>query len=412
MARRSNGEGSVYIDSQGRYTAVISLPPDPVTGKARRKYVRAQSKAKVLRKLRDLQTEVATGKVTTSSSPTVTKWMTTWIDQEIAPRRKPSTTADYRSILRLHITPAIGRRRLDQLTAADVRTVHRQVTASGASTSTAAKVHRVLRAALTVAEREGMTSRNVARLVTAPPTPLRAPRAMTLDETRAFLAAQAGQPDEARWCLALMLGPRQGERLGLQLDHVHLDDPTPWIDLAWELRRVTYAHGCGQRQTDGTWPCARRRAGSCPDRTAPIPDVMESQQVHGGLYLLRPKTLGSNRRAALPAILADAIRTHIKSTKPTRFLFESRPGIPIDPRRDYADWQAALAAQGLPPMKLHSARHTCATLLLEAGADQRTIQEILGQTQALTLARYQHPGLDHQAQALTALAGRVGATTR
>ena len=63
-------------------------------------------------------------------------------------------------------------------------------------------------------------------------------------------------------------------------------------------------------------------------------------------------------------------------------------------------------------MKLHSARHTCATLLLEAGVDQRTIQEILGQTQALTLARYQHPGLDHQAQALTALAGRVGATTR
>ena len=62
--------------------------------------------------------------------------------------------------------------------------------------------------------------------------------------------------------------------------------------------------------------------------------------------------------------------------------------------------QDALAAAGLPHVRLHSARHTTATLLLEAGVPLRTAQEILGQTQALTTARYQHPSLSLQAAAL------------
>ena len=63
--------------------------------------------------------------------------------------------------------------------------------------------------------------------------------------------------------------------------------------------------------------------------------------------------------------------------------------------------------EGLPPMRLHSARHTAATLLLEAGVSLRTAQEILGQTQALTTARYQHPSLELQAASLEGVAGAI-----
>lgn len=58
-------------------------------------------------------------------------------------------------------------------------------------------------------------------------------------------------------------------------------------------------------------------------------------------------------------------------------------------------------------MRLHSARHTAATLLLEAGVSLRTAQEILGQTQALTTARYQHPSLALQAASLEGVAGAI-----
>ena len=87
------------------------------------------------------------------------------------------------------------------------------------------------------------------------------------------------------------------------------------------------------------------------------------QTSHGGLWLLRPKTVGSQRRVALPQVLADSLAEHLEAVRPARFVFESQPGVPIDPRRDHEDWKTALKEEGLPPMRLHSARHTAATLL-------------------------------------------------
>lgn len=404
---RGKGEGSVYLAKSGLWTAAVALPPDPLTGRRRRKVVRAKTKAEVVRRMRAVQLELAAaGDLPTGRAPTLAQWLTRWIDQDVAPTRKPATTADYRSVVRTHIVPAIGSRRLDRLTAADVRAVHARVAAAGASTSTAAKVHRVLRAALAAAEREGAAPRNVARLVKAPPSPVRAPRAMSADEARAFLAARAPKGDRARWAVSLMLGVRQGEALGMTLPRLHLDAPAPFVDLARELRRVAWAHGCGPLRA-GARPCGRRRAADCPDRRADVPAHLEAERVHGGLWLLRPKTVGSLRRVAVPAALADALAEHLAAARPTRFVFESAPGLPVDPRADHRAWRAALAEEGLPAMSLHSARHTCATLLLEAGVPLRTAQEILGQTQALTTARYQHPSLGAQASALDAVAGAM-----
>ena len=403
---RGKGEGTVYKDAEGRWRAAVPLPPDPVTGRRRRKVVRGRTRAEAVRRMRQVQLEVArTGDVPTGRTLTVAGWLERWLERDVAPVRKPSTTGDYRSAVRVHIVPAIGRRRLDRLTPDDVRAVHRAVLGGGASTTTAAKVHRVLRAALGAAEREGLVPRNVARLVRSPPVSSTPPRSMTAEEAGRFLEARRRRGDYARWATSLLLGARQGEVLGITLDGLHLDAGAPWVELAWEVRRVTWAHGCAAaRPQDGAWPCGRRRGADCPSRHAPVPAHLEAEQVHSGLWLLRPKTAGSHRSPGLPAVLAEALAEHIRAHHPTRFLFEASPGIPLDPRRDHAAWHAALAEEGLPPMRLHSARHTTATLLLAAGVPQRVIQEILGQTQAATTIRYQHPGHAETARALDAIA--------
>ena len=404
---RGKGEGSVYLAASGLWTAAVALPPDPLTGGRRRKVVRAKTKAEVVRRMRAVQLELAAaGDLPTGRAPTLAQWLTRWIDQDVAPTRKPATTADYRSVVRTHIVPAIGSRRLDRLTAADVRALHRAVLAKGVSPTTAAKVHRCLSRALTVAEREDLVPRNAARLVTPPPARTAAPAMLTADQARAYLASRRGHQDYPRRMVSFLMGARQGEVLGMSLDHLDLDAAAPWVELAWEVRRVTWAHGCGPRTPDGR-PCARTRGADCPDRRADVPAHLEAERVHGGLWLLRPKTVGSLRRVAVPAALADALAEHLQAARPTRFVFESAPGLPVDPRADHRAWRAALAEEGLPAMSLHSARHTCATLLLEAGVPLRTAQEILGQTQALTTARYQHPSLAAQATALDAVAGAM-----
>lgn len=406
--RRAGGEGSLYRDSQGRWTAAVSLPPDPVTGRRRRKVVRARTRAEAVRRLREVQVELHRAGDVHSSSLRLEEWLATWLARDVVPVLKPSTATDYRASTERHIVPAIGRRRLDRLTPADVRALHQAVLAKGLSTTTAAKVHRCLARALTVAERDGLVSRNVARLVSPPPTRTASPPTLSTAQARDYLASRQKRSDYARRLTSFLIGARQGEVLGMSLDHIGLTSATPWVELAWEVRRVTWSHGCGVRTATG-WPCARARGADCPDRRTDVPAHLEAEQIHGGLWLLRPKTRSSHRRVALPDMLAAALTDHIQSTSPRRFVFEAAPGIPIDPRRDWQEWTDGLAAAGLPHVRLHSARHTTATLLLEAGVPLRVAQEILGQTQALTTARYQHPSIETQAKALGAVVGGLSA---
>lgn len=407
LSTRGKGEGSIYRTADGAWRASVELPPDPATGRRRRKYLRARTKTEVVRRMRALQTDPTALAVASSPSMRLADWLTAWLERDVAPRRKPSTAAGYRADVTNHVVPLLGSRPLDRLGPQDVRDLHAAVAAKGRSPATVSRVHRVLSVALTAAEREGLLARNPCRLVSPPPLRQAPADALTADQARTYLASRRGEPDYARRLTSFLLGARQGEVLGITLDSLHLDATTPSVELAWEVRRVTWSHGCGRPDATGTWPCTRKRGADCPTRYAPVPAHLDAERVHGGLWLLRPKTVGSWRHVALPPVLADAYRHHIDTYRPARFLFESAPGVPMDPSRDFEQWSTSLEAAGLPHVRLHSARSTAATLLLEAGVPQRLIMEILGHTQVATTARYQHPSLAFQGTALTDLAGRL-----
>ena len=104
---RGRGEGSVYLAKSGLWTAAVALPPDPLTGRRRRKVVRAKTKSAVIRKMRAVQLELAAaGDLPTGRAPTLAQWLTTWLERDVLPALKPSTAADYRTSVERHIIPA------------------------------------------------------------------------------------------------------------------------------------------------------------------------------------------------------------------------------------------------------------------------------------------------------------------
>lgn len=379
-ARRDAGSGALYQrTSDGRWFGSVTLPDDPVTGKRRRKVVSAKTQAAASAKLRKVRADLDKAGDLPTSSPTLARWLETWLDRIAAPRLKPRTLHTYRGYVDRYIVPAIGKHRLDRLTTDHVRRMHDGITGRGLSSTTALQAHRILVVALRDAEREGRVSRNVATLVDAPSKAVATRGALTAADARTLLLSVARDEHAAlRWGLALLAGLRQGEALGLTRDAIDLDAGI--ITVAWQLQRLP--------------------------RSATIPAGQEATRVEGGLWLTRPKSRAGWREVPLAPVLHEVLRRYLggRDLGMEGLILTRDGGRPIDPSDDSATWHAVLRDAGLPPVPLHSARHTTATLLYELEVPERTRVAILGHSSATVTAGYTHVSDREAADAM----GRLG----
>ncbi len=125
--------------------------------------------------------------------------------------------------MRDHIVPDVGSIRLGKLSAAHIQALLNRKLGSGLSPRTVRHIHTVLRRALNQAVKWGMLPRNVATLVELPRLKRREMRPLNPAEARRFLAEAQGERLEALYSVALSLGLRQGEALGLRWSDVDFD---------------------------------------------------------------------------------------------------------------------------------------------------------------------------------------------
>lgn len=214
---------------------------------------------------------------------------------------------------------------------------------------------------------------------------------LSLAEARAVLSVAAGRRNSLRWEIALAVGLRQGEALGLQWADIDLGRGTLRVRRA--SQRGTWRHGCYPKR-----PCGLRPF-RCPRRYG------------GGLIVVSPKSAASHRTIVLPRRVRDGLEPHREQQSRERqaagpdwrpcpplgglhsgsgWVFATETGGPIDPARDWKEWKALLRDSGVRDARLHDARHSAATFLLIAGVELRTVMQILGWTQPSMVARYQH----------------------
>src|SRR5713101_5748546 len=228
-----------------------------------------KTRAEVKAKLATLQAELNKGRLPAGRSPTVAEFLRSWLETSVKPRVRPLTYAGYKVNVEKHLVPILGKIRLDQLTPLHVQEMMNQRLASGLSTKSVAYIHQVLRTALGLAVRWDMVARNVARLVDRPRIERKPINPLTPDEARTFLASIRGHRLEALFSVALALGLRQGEALGLRWHDVDL--------------------GAGTL-------CVRNQL----------------QRIGGKLTLVPPKTERSRRTLVMPGTIVERLREHEK----------------------------------------------------------------------------------------------------
>ena len=234
MARRAaNGESSIHQGADGRWHGYVTVGLLP-GARADRRHVSAATRAGTVGKVRDLERKRDAGLTATAGpAPTLGEWLEHWLTNIAAHRMRRRSLESYRATVRLHLSPGIGRHRLDRLQPEHLEQLYSVLLAEGLAPATVLRAHRILSRALKVAMQRGRIARNVATLVD-PPAARHTDTAqpLSLDEARQVLETAVIQRNAARWTVALALGLRQSEALALR-----------WGDIDWTLGTLTVRRG-------------------------------------------------------------------------------------------------------------------------------------------------------------------------
>jgi integrase len=347
--------------SDGLWAVTIELPVR-LDGKRRRKTVYSKTRAGAITKARAVQKEVDRAGDMLTTSPTLARWLERWLVEIAAPNVRPRTLENYAHMVTL-ITPPIGRIQVDKLGAEHVRRLASYVIDDrGLSPTTAHNAHAVLRKSLNDAMAEQVTSRNIAAIVKGPQKAHYEAKYLTAEQGETLLRSVATDPRAMiRWSLALIMGMRQGECLGLRADHVDLDAGT--IRVEWQLQRLEVAPRRG----------------------------VKSEALGNDYHLTEPKTGAGARLLPMPAAVLEMMRRYVPKLAPDGFV--CGPGI-TDERTDARAWKRALLAADLPEVRLHSARHTALTMLAKMGAPSHVREAIAGHASQAALKMYTHSDQD------------------
>ncbi|MFI7105634.1 tyrosine-type recombinase/integrase [Nonomuraea sp. NPDC050227] len=382
MGRRPNGASSIYFGGDGKWHGRVTVGVRD-DGTPDRRHVKRKTESEVIKAVRELERQRDSGNVRKAGQRwTVEKWLTHWIENiAVPPAIRESTHSGYKVDVVTHLIPGIGAHRLDKLEPEHLEKLYAKIQRSGRSAGTAHHVHRTIRAALNEAVRRGHITKNPATLAKAPVLADSEIEPYDIDEIRLLLKAADELPrNSARWGIALALGLRQGEALGLRWAHVDLDKGV--LRVRRSRQRPKYAHGCGDKPCD-------RKPGFCPKR----------KQVNDATSDTKSKA--GRRVIGLPDELVNLLRKHKAEQDKDRekarqlwqegdWVFTTATGHLVSPYTDYHEWKALLKAAGLRDGRLHDARHTAATVLLILGVPERTVMSIMGWSGSGMAARYQH----------------------
>jgi integrase len=374
--QRLNGEGTISGPRKdGRYVGAFYAPT--TAGMRKRVYVYGRTREEAHERLVEEQAKAGRSIPVPAQSWKLGPYLDYWLENVVKPTRRPATYALYEINIPLHLKPGLGKYALKRLSVPTVQTFLNAKLKEGQSVRNVQILRQILSAALSRAVREELVARNVARLVDLPTWEPGLTVPWSSAEALGFLQAAATDPLYPAFVLLVLYGMRRGEVLGLRWQDIDVD--AELIRVRQQIQRIQGQLHMGPVKT---------RAGS---RDLPLIGLAKDA-------LAARRDVQEADRASLGRCWAD-----------TGLVFTTRTGRPIEPRNLVRSFTRICQDNKIRRIRVHTLRHTTASLLKDLGVPARDAQVILGHAHITTTQQiYTHVDEVARLGALTKLNKLLG----
>lgn len=288
-------------------------------------------------------------------------YLTQWI--EIAkPNLQISTYAAYKNKIK-HIAPYFNERKitLQGIAPTDIQTYYAWLLDNGKTIQTCTHAHVIIRRALEIAYRTDLIPVNPAAKVEKPKSPKYEAKYYDLKQLRNLFECLKGDKYELMYKMTAFYGLRRSELCGMK-----------WNSIDFEKNTITLNSSIVQTCVNNKLVLIKKdiMKNASSKRTMPlIPEIKEA--------LLKLKEQQDKNKA------------YFKNGYNQEFLeyvWVDDIGKLVNPNTITSHFKTFLEQKGLPHIRFHELRHSCASLLIACGVSLKEIQEWLGHSAISTTA--------------------------
>lgn len=353
-ARRGRGEGGLHWDERrGRWIASVTLGYTPA-GKRIVKRASGRTKTEAQRKLKEIIRDREDGLAIAPTNYTVADAVRYWLEHGLG-GRSASTVRMYTTFAETHVIPALGARKLRDLSVEDVDSWLWSKRGE-LSTRSLKLIHGILNRAVKSAMRRDKVKRNVVDLCKVPEGREGRPsKALTLSQAQAIIdgAVEAGPRMRAYIVLSLLIGARTEELRALTWSHVvaYDEERRAWLpvgEAGWDHEEFAIH----------VWRSVRQKGDT--------------------------KTVKSRRSLKLPRLCTEALRKlweeQAGSPAKSDLVFRTKNGTALTAHNVRRDFRKVLDRVGLVGKEWspREMRHSFVSLLSDSGVPIEDISRLVG----------------------------------
>ena len=288
-------------------------------------------------------------------------YLAQWIEMA-KPNLQISTYSSYKGKIK-HIAPYFNERgiTLQSISPMDIQAYYAWLIDNGKSVQSCTHSHVIIRRALEIAYRTDRIPVNPAAKVEKPKSPKYEAKYYDLKQLKVLFEKLKGDKYELMYKMTAFYGLRRSELCGIK-----------WSSIDFDNNKLTLNSSIVQASLNSKTVIVKKDVmkNAASKRTMPlIPEIKEA--------LLKLKAEQDKNKAYF---------SNYYNQEYLDYVWVDEIGMIVNPNTLTNHFQKFLEQHGLPKIRFHELRHSCASLLLACGVNMKEIQEWLGHSAISTTA--------------------------